>query len=246
MGILSRMSTIFKAKMGKALDRAEDPRETMDYSYEKQLELLRNVKRGIVEVVTSKRRIELQAQQARESVSRLEGQARDALAAGREDLARLALQRKQVGQQQLQGLEDQIRGLEAEQEKMTVAEQRLSAKVEAFRTHKEVIKAQYTAAEAQVRIGEALNGLSEEFTDVGMAIERAEEKTARLKAKASAIDELTSSGMLNDLSVGPPQDDIGRELAALSARQNVEDELDVLKRQLPPGKGGPQALESGR
>lgn len=246
MGILSRMSTIFKSKMSKALDQAEDPRETMDYSYEKQLELLRNVKRGIVEVVTSKRRIELQAQQIRDSQTRLEGQARDALAAGREDLARLALQRKQMAQQQLVGLEEQVRSLEGEQEKMTIAEQRLSAKVEAFRTHKEVVKAQYTAAEAQVRIGEAVSGLSEEFADVGMSIDRAEEKTARLRAKASAIDELTSSGMLTDMSIGAPQDDIGRELAALSARQNVDDELDALRKQLPPGRSGSQPLGSGQ
>ncbi|MBI4498969.1 MAG: PspA/IM30 family protein [Chloroflexi bacterium] len=246
MGILSRMSTIFRAKMSKVLDQAEDPRETMDYSYEKQLELLRNVKRGIVEVVTSKRRIELQAQQIRDSVARLDGQARDALAAGREDLARAALQRKQMALQQLQGLEEQIRSLEGEQEKLTLAEQRLSAKVEAFRTRKEVIKAQYTAAEAQVRIGEAVSGLSEEFTDVGMAVERAEEKTTRLRAKAAAIDELTSSGMLTDVSIGPPQDDIGRELAALSAQQNVEAELEALKRQLPAGGQRPPALEGGR
>jgi phage shock protein A len=233
MGILSRISTIFKAKMNTALNEAENPHETLEYSYEKQLELLRNVKRGIVEVVTSKRRLELQAQQVRDSVNRLEQQAGEAVRAGRDDLARMALQRKQLAVQQLQGLEEQLRGLEQEQEKLTLAEQRLGAKVEAFRTRKEVIKAQYTAAEAQVRIGDAINGLSEEMADVGLAVERAEEKTLKLRARASAIDELAASGVLTDLTTGP-SDPVGRELAQLSAQQNVEDELARLKG-LPPG-----------
>ncbi|MCX6023236.1 MAG: PspA/IM30 family protein, partial [Chloroflexi bacterium] len=168
----------------------------------------------------------------------------DAVRAGRDDLARLALQRKQMAMQQLTGLEEQVKGLEGEQEKLTLAESRLSAKVEAFRTRKEVIKAQYNAAEAQVRIGDAVNGLSEEMADVGIAIERAEDKTARLKARASAIDELAASGVLTDLTAGPG-DDISRELAKLSTQQGVDDDLARLKGQLPPASGTRQ-LGDGR
>ena len=156
MGMLSRMSTILKSKMNRMLDNAEDPRETLDYSYEKQLEMLRNVKRGVVEMVAAKRQIQQQASKVQENITRLEQQARQALDAGREDLARLALQRKQTAALELRGWDEQIAGLELEQEKLTTAEQRLQAKVAAFRTKKEVIKAQYTAAQAQVRIGSAL------------------------------------------------------------------------------------------
>ena len=120
--------------------------------------MLQNVKRGIVEMVTTKRRLQLQAEKVRASVPNVENQARQALAAGREDLARLALQRKQTAMIELEGLEQQIDQLELEQEKMTQAEQRLVAKVDAFRSRKELIKAQYNAAQAQVRIGSALSG----------------------------------------------------------------------------------------
>ncbi|MBI4298779.1 MAG: PspA/IM30 family protein [Chloroflexi bacterium] len=229
MGVLSRMSTILKSKMSRLLDKAEDPRETLDYSYEKQLELLRNVKRGIVEVVTSKRRLELQASKVQESIAKLDKQARQALGAGREDLARLALQRKQAALQELQGLDEQVSGLELEQEKLTQAEARLQSKVEAFRTKKEIIKAQYTAAEAQVRIGSALSGVSEEMADVGMAIDRAQNKTEQMRAKAAAIDELASAGVLEDFT--GREDEIGRELAKLSASRSVETELAALKEQ---------------
>ena len=235
MGMLTRMSTIVKSKMNRILDQAEDPRETLDYSYEKQLEMLHNVKRGVVEMVTAKRQIQNQANKVRENVARLESQARQALEADREDLARLALERKQTATLELQGLDEQIAGMEVEQEKLTVAEQRLQAKVAAFRSKKEVIKAQYTAAQAQVRIGSALSGISEEMGDVGLAVQRAEMKTDNMRAKAGAIDELVDSGVLGDMS-GSSKDDITRELEKMSASQGAEDELAALKSSMSSAK----------
>ena len=192
MGMFSRMSTIVKSKMNRILDSAEDPRETLDYSYEKQLEMLQNVKRGVVEMVTAKRRIQQQADRVQENIARLDRQARQAVEAGRDDLARLALERKQTALTELEGLDEQIAGMEREQEKLTEAEKRLQAKVDAFRNKKEIIKAQYSAAQAQVRIGAALGGISEEMGDVSLAVQRAENKTDQMRAKAGAIDELVS------------------------------------------------------
>ena len=236
MGMLSRMSTIVKSKMNRILDTAEDPRETLDYSYEKQLEMLRNVKKGVVEMVAAKRRIQQQAVTVQANIEKLEAQAKQALEADREDLARLALQRKQAATVELQGLDEQIAGMEHEQEKLTQAEQRLQAKVSAFKTKKEVIKAQYTAAQAQVRIGSALSGISEEMGDISLAAERAENKTEQMRARAGAIDELASIGVLDDFS--GTQDDISRELEALTSSQNVEDELSALKSGFPNKENG--------
>jgi phage shock protein A len=241
MGVLSRMNVIVKSKMTRILDKAEDPRETLDYAYDKQMEMLRNVKRGVVEMVTAKRRLEMQAGKARQNISKLEEQARQAMNADREDLARLALQRKQTALIELEGLDEQVAGLELEQEKLTHAEQRLQAKVQAFRSKKEIIKAQYTAAQAQVRIGSALSGLSEEMGDVSLAVERAETKTESLRARAGAIDELAADGVLEDFT--GRQDAIGLELDKISSAQNVEDELAALRGGSP---SGPRALEGQR
>ena len=241
MGILSRMSTVVKAKTTRLLDRAENPNEMLDYSYEKQVEMLRNVKRGVVEMVASKRRLELQAQKAQGNMAKLDTQARKAMEMGREDLARLALERKQAAIIELEGLDEQISGLELEQDKLTKAEQRLGAKVNAFKTKKEIIKAQYTAAQAQVRIGSALSGISEEMGDVTLAVERAEDKTEKLRAKAGAIDELAESGVLELDIGGGGKDEITRELEQLSASAGVESELAALKasvdkKSLPEGQ----------
>ncbi len=234
MGMLSRMSTIVRGKMNRLLDSAENPAESLDVAYDKQMEMLRNVKRGVVEMVTAKRRLELQAAKVQENVAKLDGQARQALAAGREDLARVALQRKQASLTELDGLDQQIAGLELEQEKLTQAEQRLQSKVAAFRSRKEVIKAQYSAAQAQVRIGSALSGISEEMGDVTLAVERAENKTEQMRARAGAIDELVETGTLDDFTGS--SDPLDRELAQLTAAQTVDDELAQLKASLPSGQ----------
>jgi len=226
MGLLNRMATIIKAKMSKLLGAAEDPRETLDYSYEKQLELLQNVKRGVAEVATAKKRLQLQREKLLQSIQKLDGQARDAARANREDLARVALERKSAVFTQVETLDKEIGTLEAEQAKLVAAEQRLSTKIEVFRTKKETIKAQYSAAEATVKISESLSGISEEMADIGTSIERAENKTDEMKARSAALDELIEQGTLTDVtSTG---DDIDRELAKVGQKGSVDAELSKL------------------
>src|SRR6188768_853916 len=238
MSLMKRMSTIFRAKANKALDAAEDPRETLDYSYQRQLEMLTKVRRGVADVATSRKRIELQRNQLQQQSDKLTGQAQKALSMGREDLAREALTRKSALTGQMTDLKAQQAQLQGEEEKLTLASQRLQAKVESFRTQKETIKAKYTAAEAQTRINEAFSGISEEMGDVGMAVQRAEDKTAQMQARAGAIDELIASGALDDASSINRGDDISRELEALSSQSDVESELAALK------AGTPQAINA--
>ena len=236
-GLIERMSLVIKSKLNKLLDRAEDPAETLDYSYEQQRQLLQNVKRGIADVATSKKRLQLQTDKLEQSLVKLDQQARDAVAAGREDLARQALERKTLAQQQLQDLDTQIAQLDAQQEKLAASEKQLAAKIEAFRSQKEVIKAQYSAAEAQVRIGEAATGIGEQMADTGLAIERARDKTEQMQARASAVDELIEAGTLEDFTAGD-QTALDRELAAISADRQVDAELERLRAEV--GAGAPQ------
>jgi phage shock protein A len=242
MGLMKRFSDVMKAKTSKMLDKAEDPRETLDYSYEKQLEMVQKVRRGLADVATSRKRLELQATQLQSSADKLEQQARAAVGAGKEDLAREALNRRGGVQSQLEGIEQQRQALQAEEDKLTVALQRLQAKVEAFRTRKETIKATYTAAEAQTKIGEAVSGISEEMGDVGLAIQRAEDKTATMQARAGAVDELLASGALDDVTA-LPGGDIQAQLDALTAGSSVDAELAKMKAEL--GAGAPAPKEIG-
>ena len=246
-GIGGRFSTVIKAKISKLLDRAEDPGETLDYGYQKQIEYLQNVKKGIADVVTSKKRLQMQSSKLEQSIVKLDTQARQALAQGQEDLARTALERKTLAQNELQSLDQQIAELEHQQDSLTENEKRMREKIEAFRTKKEVIKAQYSAAEAQVQISEAANGVGEQMADLGLAIQRAEEKTENMKARANAVDELEKAGTFEDLTqLGGGQDEIDRQLAQLSAGQQVDDELAKIKAEIGSGGGGAPALEQGQ
>jgi len=235
-GLTGRMSTVVKAKVSKLLDRAEDPAETLDYSYQKQVEQLQNVKKGIADVMTAKKRLQMQETSLQQSVVKLDTQARQALSSGHEDLARTALERKNVAQTELQSLDKQVGELEDQQQKLTDSEQKLRAKIEAFRTKKEVIKAQYSAAEAQVRISEAANGVGEQMADVGLAMQRAIDKTENMKARADAVSELEAAGTFEDLTaVGSGEDDIDRQLKQLSSQPEVDDELAKMKGEIGTG-----------
>jgi phage shock protein A len=248
-GTSGRFTTVIKAKINKMLDKAEDPGETLDYSYQKQLESLQGVKKGIADVVTAKKRLQMQASKLEQSVVKLDTQARQAMGQGNEELARMALERKNVAQSELQGLDAQVTELEAQQQKLIDSEQKLRTKIESFRTKKEVIKAQYNAAEAQVRISEAATGVGEEMADVGLAMQRAVDKTENMRARADAVGELEAAGTFDDITaLGDGQDDIDRQLHQLSSQSAVDDDLAKMRAELgqgtPPPPASPQ-IEKG-
>jgi phage shock protein A len=230
VGFWRRLSDIFRAKTNKVLDRVEDPRDTLDLSYEKQIENLQKVRRSVAEVATARKRIELQGNQLRQQADKLQGQARAALGQGREDLAREALTRRAAVSTELEQLGSQHEQIATQETKLVETAQRLQAQVEAFRTRKETLKASYTAAEAQSRIGEAVAGISDSAFDAGRAMQRAQDKVAQMQARAGAVDELLASGALTDLTTST--DDIQRQLDAAASHSEVESELARLRGEL--------------
>ncbi len=233
-GLMGRTALVVKSKYSKLLNKAENPTETLDYSYEQMLEQLQNMKRGVADVATARKRIELQQQKLEQNVVTLESQAREAVAANRDDLATQALQRKAVAQQQLQDMDGQVKQLQDQQDKLIAAEQQLETKIESFRSQKELLKAQYSAAEAEVKVGEAATGIGSHMEDTGLAIQRAKDKTEEMQARAGAIDELTSSGALEDFSAGD-QTQLDKELAQISTANQVDSELAKLKAEVGSG-----------
>jgi phage shock protein A len=227
MGLMNRISTVISQKVSTLLDRFENPQEALDYSYVKQQEMLNKLRRSLAEIITSRKRLEMQKSRLWDNIRLLDEQARRALEAGREDLTRLALERKNANLMQMQSLDKQIADMKQEEQKMEEAEKRMSIKVEEFKGRKEVIKAKYSAAEAQVKIKESVTGISEEMTDVGMAMDRAEEKTERMRAKSQALDDMINSGVLTDYTSN--KDEIERELEKITVQNSVEEELAKLK-----------------
>jgi phage shock protein A len=242
VGVFSRISAIFQAKANKLLNRVEDPRETLDLSYEKQLESLTKVRRSVADVATARRRIELQAAQLQKQADKLQEQAKAALAQGNEPLAREALSRRAAIGEQLRELEAQHAQVTEQQEKLIETSQRLQSQVEQFRTRKETLKASYTAAQAQTQVGEAISGISKSLGDAGGAMQRAQDKIASMQARAGALDELLASGALSNLD--QPVDDIQAQLDKVSAGTQIDTELAALKAELA-AHGPAAALSEG-
>ena len=237
MGFFSRLATFFNIRANAALDKAEDPGQVMDYSYSKQVEQLQQLRRSIADVVTNEKRLEMQQTQLIEKTNRLDQQALQALQANREDLARMALQRKETLLVQINSYEQQLAQLKAQEEKLISMERTISARVEAFRTQKEMVKAQYNAAQAQVKINETVTGISEEMTEMNLAMQRAQDKVLTMQARANAMEALIDQGTLSEqgmLGAGSG-DTLERELQKISTEQNVEAQLQEMKQQLQLG-----------
>jgi phage shock protein A len=238
MGLFQRAHDIVAAKANKALDSAENPNEMLDYSYEQMLDHITQVRRALVDITASKKRIELQEQQLQGTADHLNDQAKAALAQGREDLAREALSRKAATQQQIDELHPQEEQLNDEEQKMETALATLQQRVNDFRSKKEVMKAQYTAASAMTSVNEEAAGISKSLGDSGAALQRAQDKIANMQARASATDELLQSGVLED--IGGNTDDIQHELDQASANAQVDQQLAALKAQIASAPQTPE------
>ncbi|MBV8822867.1 MAG: PspA/IM30 family protein [Ktedonobacteraceae bacterium] len=242
MGIFSRFTHFLRVRASAALDKAEDPGQVMDYSYNKQIEQLQQLRRSIADVMTSEKRLQLQQAQLAEKVDKLDLQARQALLAKREDLALIALQRKEMLLSQLASYEQQIAQVRAQSEKLITMERTVSARVEAFRTQKEMVKAQYSAAQAQVKINETLTGISQEMSEMSLAMQRAQDKVLTMQARANAMDALLEQGILNEQGLlGATGDTFERELQQIATQQNIEMQLQAMKQQLQ--LGGPSVQQ---
>ena len=237
MGIFSRLAALFRIRANAALDKAEDPGQVMDYSYNEQVKQLQQLRHSIADVVTQEKRLEMQQTELKNKINRFEEGARQALQANNEDLARQALQRQQTLVIQINEYERQIAQLRAQEEKLIQMERTVTARVEAFRTQKEMVKAQYSAAQAQVKINEAVTGISQEMSEMNLAMQRAQDKVLTMQARANAMDTLIEQGALGDqglLGAGSG-DSLERELNKVASQQNVEAQLQAMKQQLQLG-----------
>ena len=237
MSLFQRAHDILEAKANKALDAAEKPDEMLDLSYAQMLDQITQVRRALVDIAASRKQIELQEQQLRDSVSHLQDQAKAALSQDKEDLAKEALSRKAAAQTQIDAMEPQHEQLTEQEEKLEHTLDALQKRVNDFRTQKEVMKAQYTAAKAVSSVDESAAGISKTFDDSGAALQQAQDKIATMQAHASAVDELLQSGVLED--VGGGTDDIQKELDEAGSAAQVDQELAALKAEIgPSGSSG--------
>jgi phage shock protein A len=226
MGIARRVAELYQIKVNALLDRVEDPRETLDYSYAQQQEFLCRMRAAAAEVAASRRRAQMQEDELHRTADRLRSQAEQAVAAGKEDLGREALRLRAETAAHADDVAEEQAGLRAEEERLSEAARRLEARIEAFRYRKEALKAAYTAARAAASITHL-----EDAGDVTEATRRAEDQTAALQARAEALSQQIRTGQAQAI---PPRDAdrIQEQLDAITTEAAVEEDLARIREQL--------------
>ena len=233
MSLFKHASEILQARINHFLNNAEDPSETLDLSYEKMLSSLQETKRHLADVVTEKVSLENQMTEAQKAADRAEADARTALAANREDLAKAELAQKQTALEKLQSLKDAHDQIAAQADKLTDYERKLQDRIEQFRSQKEVMKGEMLAAKSEVAAGEALSGIGKGMDDAGEAMQRAMDRTKQMQAKAAAVDGLMASGALSDPL--DPRSQTDREMDKLRESGGVDADLARLKAEMAKG-----------
>jgi phage shock protein A len=228
MSFFAHLKALFGARVNQTLEELEDPRASLDFSLTRLQASLRQISDSLVEVSTSRRRLEAQRAQVQKTIDKTEEQARQAVRLGREDLATRALERKAAAQERLNGLNNSIASLDAQVESLKISQANLRQKIELFQARKEELKALYDSSRAQLKVKEASSGVSKDLADAAHAIERAEARIQAMQSRVDAIDDLISTGALEDV-LAPEGDDIDRELASLTRDATIEQELIRLK-----------------
>lgn len=238
MSIPARVKAVLKSRTGRPIGRVEDPQQMLDASYERQLQLLHDVRRGLAEVATAKKRLELQATDLRARYDRLGEQAYEAVAHERDDLARIALSRRAAVESQVRMLQEQHAALVTQEAQLIANQQRLAERTETFRVKKESFKAVYSAAEAQARANEAMAGLGGEMADATETLRYAQERITQVRARALATEELLVTGALSDFS-GSADAELDRQITEAARVSLVDSQLAAIKQEMLASGEGP-------
>ena len=195
---LNQFSKMMKSSVETLLAPAADPRETFTSPQQRRELMLDRVREALTQNAALLKRLHSRLNQAKEKLPYLEEQARNALREKREDFARLTLQHRQLTVIEIRSIESQIREAQQEAQRIAIIEQKVVTQIESFHTRQEMIAARYNAAEAQVMAHEAVGGVTDELSDLGAALEITEEKVENMQARASALEQLTETGVLSD------------------------------------------------
>ena len=220
MGLLDRLSRLIRANLNAFVSDAEDPIKILDQSVADMQEDLVKLRQAVAIAIASQKRLENQANQAKEQIQNWFSRAELALKKGEDDLAREALSRKKTFQETFESLTTQFQSQNGQVEKLKKSLLLLERKIAEARTKKDMLKARAQAAKAQQKIQSAVGDLGGKSAMA--AFERMEDKVEALEASGQAALELAG-------------EDLESKFAALEGGDDIEKELEKLRSQLKSG-----------
>jgi len=194
--LLRRYAGSLRKSFDSLLAPAVDPRQAFAGAYERQHELLGLARRALLDLATTRIQLEARARTIEAQMPQHQQQARRALVAGQADLARLALRRRLAAAAELRMLEQHVHELQHKQQTLALHEQRLATQLEAFEARVQLIAASYSAAEAQVRIGDAFDGVSTEMNDLSRALALVEQQAEHLQTRTAGMEDSVEDALI--------------------------------------------------
>ena len=224
-GLLGRITSMFQPAQPQQAAAEPDPVTDLERAHRQQLRLLDDVRRSADQVSEARRRMQERADLNARRIAEHEAQAAAHVRGGREDLARVALERKRLAMAQSGEFQRELEALGKEEAQLLRAEARLEAKIEAFQMRRDVLQSQRASAEAQARMSEMYGGISEESSDVAFTLQRIETHTNELRSRGQAIDQMLDDGLVDGVEDSQARFDRRLELS------DVDADLERLRRE---------------
>jgi phage shock protein A len=215
MSIFKRISDIFKANINDALDKAEDPEKMLKQMVIEMEESINKTTLAVANAIANEKSLERKIEKAKKDTTEWEQKAMQALTAGREDLAKGALEKKAISARNVQDLEPIYKQAKTTADKLREQLTKLKAKLDEARARESTLVARSQAAKAQKQISQAFAGVG---TDAFSKFDKYEQKIEKSEAEAEAFEQLAGENTSLD-----------DEFKKLTTSSTVDNELLELK-----------------
>jgi phage shock protein A len=226
----------------KIMEPAEDPSKTGRFSvFDRYIQLLKELDEALSEVEKARQQLKKKSQQLRGRALNVFLKAERAVAEDNEELARIALSRRQMILCEIEKLNQKILEIDKEKERLILIQHRMAARLEIYLTKHDILSACQTAAQAHTAVGEAVKGIAKDSAELNQALELAEKNKKDVQDRAEAIDAFLRSGNLDNLSIfGADLADLKDSYVPSGGQMDVEieKELAAIKKKIRQKKGG--------
>ena len=221
MGLFSRFKRALKANLNDMISRAEDPEKMLNELITEMNGQLIESKKQVAQAIADEKKLERQLAKQKSLAKEWENKAVLAVKAGKDELAKEALIRKQEYSSYAIQYEKELQSQHEAVEQLKESLRQLQTKIDEAQRKKNLLIARAKRAEAQKRIHEKLGKSID--TSAFEAFDRMAEKVDQLEAEAEAASELEK--------LDKP-DTIEEQFRKLEAPESTSDSADRMLEEL--------------
>ena len=188
MGLFDRFRRVVRSNINDMITKAENPEKMLNQLIVEMNEQLIESKKSVASAIADEKRLQRQLIEQRRNTELWEQRAMDAVRAGKDDLAKQALVRKQEHAEYTASYQEQYDAQHASVEQLKDSLRQLQQKIEEASRKKNLLIARAKRAEAQQRIQATITATGN--TSAFDAFDRMAAKVEQVEAEAEATDDL--------------------------------------------------------